>query len=62
MNQFVLLKKNNMGIKEVLTPEQKKAARFAKALGHPIRMYNLELLSKQNCFYIYDKNVVSTNS
>src|SRR5512133_1611576 len=43
-----------MGIKEVMTPEQKQAARYAKALGHPIRMYILELLSKQACCYSGD--------
>jgi len=37
--------------KEVLTDKQKKIARYAKAMGHPIRMYVLELLSKQSCCY-----------
>ncbi len=36
---------------EILTDEQKKTARYAKAMGHPIRMYVLELLSNQNCCY-----------
>lgn len=40
--------------KEQITEEQKKAARYAKALGHPIRMYVLELLSKQSCCYSGD--------
>jgi ArsR family transcriptional regulator, arsenate/arsenite/antimonite-responsive transcriptional repressor len=40
--------------KEVLTERQKKIARYAKAMGHPIRMYVLELLSKQNCCYSGD--------
>ncbi len=40
--------------KEVLTDEQKKVARYAKAMGHPIRMYVLELLSKQSCCYSGD--------
>jgi DNA-binding transcriptional ArsR family regulator len=39
---------------EVITEEQKAMARFAKAMGHPIRMYVLELLSKQNCCYSGD--------
>ncbi len=43
-----------MSKKEVLTEEQKKAARYAKAMGHPIRMYVLELLSKQSCCYSGD--------
>lgn len=40
--------------KEVLTEKQKKIARYAKAMGHPIRMYVLELLSKQSCCYSGD--------
>ncbi len=39
---------------EVLTDEQKTLARFAKAMGHPIRMYVLELLSHQTCCYSGD--------
>ena len=30
------------------------AARYAKAMGHPIRMYILELLTKQACCYSGD--------
>ena len=37
--------------KEVITEEHKKIARYAKAMGHHIRMYVLELLSKQSCCY-----------
>jgi DNA-binding transcriptional ArsR family regulator len=40
--------------KESITEEQQKAARYAKAMGHPIRMYVLELLSKQACCYSGD--------
>lgn len=40
--------------REVLTDNQKKIARYAKAMGHPIRMYVLELLSKQSCCYSGD--------
>lgn len=40
--------------KEVLTEKQRKIARYAKAMGHPIRMYVLELLSKQTCCYSGD--------
>ena len=43
-----------MNKKEVLTEDQKTMARFAKAMGHPIRMYVLELLSKQTCCYSGD--------
>ena len=39
---------------QVFTEEQKKAARYAKAMGHPVRMYVLELLSKQACCYSGD--------
>lgn len=39
---------------EVLTEKQKKMARYAKAMGHPIRMYVLDLLSKQSCCYSGD--------
>jgi ArsR family transcriptional regulator, arsenate/arsenite/antimonite-responsive transcriptional repressor len=39
---------------KVFTDEQKKAARYAKAMGHPVRMYVLELLSKQSCCYSGD--------
>ena len=43
-----------MLLKEVFTEEQKKAARYAKAMGHPVRMYVLELLSRQSCCYSGD--------
>jgi ArsR family transcriptional regulator len=39
---------------EVISEDQKAIARFAKAMGHPIRMYVLELLSKQTCCYSGD--------
>lgn len=47
------VKKKSMQIKmrDVITDEQKKIARYAKAMGHPIRIYVLELLSKQSCCY-----------
>ena len=41
-------------IKNVITEQQKKVARYAKAMGHPIRMYVLELLSDQGCCYSGD--------
>lgn len=40
--------------KDILTAEQRKLARYAKALSHPIRLYVLELLSKQSCCYSGD--------
>ncbi len=39
---------------DVLTDGQKLTARYAKALAHPIRIYILELLSKQTCCYSGD--------
>jgi len=39
---------------EVLSEDQKSLARFAKAMAHPIRLYVLELLSKQSCCYSGD--------
>jgi ArsR family transcriptional regulator, arsenate/arsenite/antimonite-responsive transcriptional repressor len=39
---------------EVISEEQKAMARFAKAMGHPIRMHVLDLLSKQSCCYSGD--------
>jgi DNA-binding transcriptional ArsR family regulator len=40
--------------KEIISEKQEKTARYAKAMGHPIRMYVLELLSKQSCCYSGD--------
>jgi len=37
--------------KEKLTGEQEQLARFAKALGHPIRVAILQMLAKQTCCY-----------
>lgn len=39
---------------DIITEEQRKVARYAKAMGHPIRMYVLELLSDQSCCYSGD--------
>jgi DNA-binding transcriptional ArsR family regulator len=39
---------------QVLTDQQKKLARYSKALGHPVRIYIIELLSKQSCCYSGD--------
>ena len=43
---------------EEITLDQKKTARYAKAMGHPIRMYILNLLSKQSCCYSGDLSEV----
>jgi len=40
--------------KEIISDLQKKIARYAKAMGHPIRIYVLELLSRQSCCYSGD--------
>lgn len=47
-----------MKIQEIITEDQTKFARYAKAMGHPIRMYILETLSKQNCCYSGDLSEV----
>ena len=33
----------------IFTDDQVQAARFAKAMGHPVRIYILQLLSQQSC-------------
>ncbi len=43
-----------MEVGTVITEQQQRAARYAKALGHPVRMYVIELLSKQSCCYSGD--------
>ena len=43
-----------MSKKLLFSEEQVKAARYAKAMGHPVRMYVLEVLSKQSCCYSGD--------
>ena len=45
-----------MSKSNVITEEQKRKARYAKAMGHPVRMYVLELLSNQSCCYSGDLN------
>jgi ArsR family transcriptional regulator len=37
--------------KDYFTNEQEQAARFAKALGHPVRIAILELLNSQACCF-----------
>ncbi len=37
-----------------ISVEQEKMARYSKALGHPIRVYVMQLLSKQSCCYSGD--------
>ncbi|MGQ8336794.1 ArsR/SmtB family transcription factor [Sunxiuqinia sp. A32] len=38
----------------VFTENQIQTARFAKAMGHPVRLYVLELLNNQSCCYSGD--------
>lgn len=43
-----------MKSEEIISLDQKKFARYAKAMGHPVRIYVLEILSKQSCCYSGD--------
>ncbi len=47
-----------MKMETIPTEDQKAIARFAKAMGHPVRMYVLELLSRQSCCYSGDLSEV----
>ncbi|MFC1527466.1 ArsR/SmtB family transcription factor [Candidatus Neomarinimicrobiota bacterium] len=40
--------------KKIISERQHQLARMAKALGHPIRVYVVEFLSKQTCCYSGD--------
>lgn len=44
--------------KEELNKEQEQLARFAKALGHPIRVAILQMLAKQTCCYHGDMSEI----
>lgn len=44
--------------KQELTKEQEQLARFAKALGHPIRIAILQMLAKQTCCYHGDMSEI----
>ncbi len=39
---------------KIISDKQQRMARFAKAMGHPVRLYVLDLLSKQSCCYSGD--------
>ena len=43
---------------KIISDNQKKFARYAKAMGHPIRMYILETLARQSCCYSGDLSEV----
>jgi predicted transcriptional regulator len=44
--------------KENITTEQAQLARFAKALGHPVRVAILQMLAKQTCCYHGDMSEI----
>jgi len=44
--------------KEKLSEEQIQLARFAKALGHPVRVSILQMLAKQSCCYHGDMSEI----
>ncbi len=52
----VVLSDKKMETKSLVKHE--KMARYAKAIGHPVRLYVLELLSKQTCCYSGDLSEV----
>lgn len=39
---------------KIISDKQTRLARYAKALGHPIRVYVMELLGNQSCCYSGD--------
>jgi len=39
---------------KIITGDHEQLARFAKALGHPVRVYIVELLSTQSCCFSGD--------
>ncbi|MCF8373523.1 MAG: winged helix-turn-helix domain-containing protein [Bacteroidales bacterium] len=43
-----------MNTNEIISTEQKKIAMYTKAMGHPVRLYILQLLLKQSCCYSGD--------
>ena len=44
--------------KKNLTKEQEQLARFAKSLGHPVRIAILQMLAKQTCCYHGDMSEI----
>ena len=46
--------KNIMKAKKFFTHEEEQTARFAKAMSHPVRVYILNLLSRQTCCFSGD--------
>jgi len=42
----------------LITDQQKRTAQYAKALGHPVRLYIVKLLANQSCCYSGDLSEV----
>lgn len=38
----------------IIAEKQKRLARYAKAMGHPVRVYVLDILANQSCCYSGD--------
>jgi len=56
---LVILRTTNDGMKKKgVAEDYQKVARYAKAMGHPVRMYVLDLLSRQQCCYSGDLSEV----
>ena len=52
---FIIFATNfNKMSSSAITDKQKQLARFSKALGHPVRIYILEMLAEQACCYSGD--------
>ena len=49
-----VIRRIEMKYQNIITEEHRKITRYAKALAHPVRIYILELLSKQSCCYSGD--------
>jgi len=50
-SRFIRKFTNNMNESKGILEKQRRTARYAKAMGHPVRMYVLGLLSNQSCCY-----------
>ena len=51
---FAKLRTLKISPRKLISDEQAKMARYAKAMGHPVRIFVLEMLSKQACCYSGD--------
>ncbi len=50
----MFVKLRTMAKIEIISEKHKRMARYAKAMGHPVRMYVLDLLANQSCCYSGD--------